>query len=289
MIIFGYTIIIRMKNIIKLGFSCVGLLLTAGLASAATTYDYNTGLRGVYYSAASYCALSTINPWNCGEPCTMTQGVTNVKPISNSAHGTQGYVAFNGQTKEIIVAFRGSQNIENWITNLDYFKTNYKNVPNAQVHRGFLEAYNAVASEVISGVKGLIGSYPTASIFVTGHSLGGALAIFAAADIKETLKPGNRFTIYTYGCPRTGDQGWTDYFYSLFPEVSQRVVHASDVVPHLPITAMGFNHVGTEIWYNKGNELTYATCANKPGQPENKSCADTVILTSVADHLKYLQ
>jgi len=36
-------------------------------------------------------------------------------------------------------------------------------------------------------VKGLKASYPTAKIFVTGHSLGGALAVFAAVDLKKNF------------------------------------------------------------------------------------------------------
>jgi triacylglycerol lipase len=53
-------------------------------------------------------------------------------------------------------------------------------------------------------VKNLLSAHFTASIFVTGHSLGGALATFAAADIKRSIGS-SKITIYTYGSPRTGN------------------------------------------------------------------------------------
>ena len=103
------------------------------------------------------------------------------------------------------MAFRGSTNLANWITNIDYAKTNYKNVPGAQVHEGFYSAYRAVSSQVISNVKGLVGKYSTASLIFTGHSLGGALATFAAVDVKEETGTANPIVMYTYGSPRTGN------------------------------------------------------------------------------------
>jgi triacylglycerol lipase len=47
--------------------------------------------------------------------------------------------------------------------------------------------------------------YPTAEIFVTGHSLGGALAVLAAVDIKHNISPESEVILYTYGQPRVGN------------------------------------------------------------------------------------
>ena len=133
--------------------------------------------------------------------------------------------------------------------------------------------------------------YTSASILFTGHSLGGALATFAAVDVKETLGLANGLKLYTFGSPRTGNQAWGDYVMKLFPANLFRVVHGYDIVPHLPNIWEGFSHVGTEVWYpGRGLETATKTCANSAGQPENKSCSDTVGPTQVSaeDHLLYV-
>ena len=124
---------------------------------------------------------------------------------------------------------------------------NYKDVAGAQVHTGFYQAYDAVSGQVISAVKSILSAHSTAGVFVTGHSLGGALATFAAADIKRNI--GNsKITIYTYGSPRTGNQAFTDYLFSILGN-GNRVTHYNDIVPHNPPAAFGFNHFADEIWY----------------------------------------
>ena len=52
-------------------------------------------------------------------------------------------------------------------------------------------------------------------------------------------------TYYTFGQPRVGNVAYADYFKSILPEY--RVVHYADIVPHLPLEAMGFHHVPTEV------------------------------------------
>ena len=96
------------------------ILLMASAVSAA--YSPSIGLKAMYYSSASYCSAASIKAWTCGEPCTSEAGVTSVTAISNVLHGTSGYVSYNQNSNEIVVAFRGSANIQNWVTNIDFVK-----------------------------------------------------------------------------------------------------------------------------------------------------------------------
>ena len=52
-----------------------------------------------------------------------------------------------------------------------------------------------------------------ASLLITGHSLGGALATFASVDIMEQIEFYNTISMYTFGSPRTGNQAWSDYVF----------------------------------------------------------------------------
>jgi predicted lipase len=79
-------------------------------------------------------------------------------------------------------------------------------VPNAEVHQGFNDAYAEMSSQVISGMNKYLVKYSTASILVTGHSLGAALATLAAIDIKSQVKTQNKLFFYSFGSPRVGNQ-----------------------------------------------------------------------------------
>ncbi len=69
-----------------------------------------------------------------------------------------------------------------------------------------------------------------ASIYITGHSLGGALAALSAPDIKQVY--GNISALYTYGEPRVGNDHFAAYYLSVV--ASNRIVHYADLVPHVP-------------------------------------------------------
>jgi hypothetical protein len=96
--------------------------------------------------------------------------------------------------------------------------------------------------------------------------------------------------LYNYGCPRTGNQAFTDYVFSFFPDGTLfRVVHMKDPVPHLPMTEMGFNHAGNEAFYNDIHDIqAYEICKSEAGQPENPNCADIYYSYDPNDHQFYL-
>ena len=213
--------------------------------------------------------------------------------IENELLDTFGIVGYNARDNEVVLAFRGTNGADfmNWMTNLVYYRVQYADVPNTQVHSGFYTAYNSVSYVVMKSHKALLVKYPSASLLITGHSLGGALATFAALDIKREIKPSNQIYFYSFGSPRTGNQAFTDYIMTLYPNGAyQRVTHYTDVVVQAPPRQMSFNHAGNEVWYyNDAFDGKYKVCENNAGAAESKSCADSYYLTTGIDaHLHYL-
>ena len=73
-------------------------------------------------------------------------------------------------------------------------------------------------------------------------------------------------------------------FYEQGTRVSWRVTHWRDPVPHLPIEAMGFKHIGTEVFYTSDNSK-YTVC---DGSGEDVKCSDQFdVDPSIWDHLHY--
>lgn len=84
---------------------------------------------------------------------------------------------------------------------------------------------------------------------MTGHSLGGALAAFAAIDIKTTFNPQGGITLYTYGQPRVGNKVFSDLLFKSLSNRYVRVTHYDDTVAHVPPLISFFKHAGNEVWY----------------------------------------
>jgi hypothetical protein len=135
-------------------------------------------------------------------------------------------------------------------------------------------------------------AYPKAKVIITGHSLGGILATFAALDVKSILSPKTDLSFYTFGCPRPGNDDFADYVMTVFPNGDySRVTHLKDLVPHVPSKNLGYKHAGQEIWYYSPivGDLSFAVCENGVGLEENKTCSNSFfIASSIDDHSLYL-
>ncbi len=82
-------------------------------------------------------------------------------------------------------------------------------------------------------------------IWITGHSLGAALATLACArlEMEEELEVQG---LYTYGSPRVGDREFARAFEQACPGRAFRFVHNNDVVTRVPagVKLLPYKHVG---------------------------------------------
>jgi triacylglycerol lipase len=130
----------------------------------------------------------------------------------------------------LIVAFRGTSSPMDWVSDVMARQKKFVCVPDAGwTHRGISAVYESARDVVLSALSGLPEGKP---LYITGHSLGGALAVLCAIDVAAH----SRFAhprVYTFGAPRVGDPAFAKAFASKIA-CSHRVCNVYDAVPHLP-------------------------------------------------------
>ncbi|MEF2244280.1 MULTISPECIES: lipase family protein [unclassified Paenibacillus] len=139
-----------------------------------------------------------------------------------------GFVITSDQAT--IIAFRGTSSAVDWVSDFIAQQTLYRPVKNAgQTHKGFTDIYMSARDQVI---ELLLQTPPDRPLFITGHSLGGALATLAALDIAKNTYFFEPF-VYTFGAPRVGDPEFVK-FYNYTIASHWRFQNEFDIVPHLP-------------------------------------------------------
>jgi len=201
-----------------------------------------------------------------------------MKVVEDSSEGTLGLAGYDSHSKSIIVSFRGSSNIKNWLDNFDFVKQDYSlhGCKNCQVHTGFYKSYLTLKDGLLSQVDYLAGKYKGATIVVTGHSLGSAQSVFLALDLQGK---GYSVNFYSYGCPRPGDYNFAKFFNGYVKSTNLRAVFINDPVPTAPYHWMGFEHVGTEIHFLE--------CSNYVAYEKFHDAYPFMDILAVNDHLSY--
>ena len=154
----------------------------------------------------------------------------------------QGYLA-KGDGFSVLV-FRGSDHaeIDDWIGNADFDLVFDPHIRGGQIHAGFQRG----AESVWTQVQSLVAEHhdPDHPLILTGHSLGGALAVLTAARFAAAGKAEAIGAIFTFGQPRAGDSEFARHFDRDFGERTFRYVNRFDLVTRLPPRLLGYDHAG---------------------------------------------
>ncbi|KAH1096254.1 hypothetical protein J1N35_013175 [Gossypium stocksii] len=207
--------------------------------------------------------------------------------LDNETTDTQAAIWRDSARRRLVVAFRGTEQAR-WKD----LRTDLMLVPaglnperiggdfkqEVQVHSGFLSAYDSVRIRIISLIKASIGYIDELlkpqhrwQVYVTGHSLGGALATLLALELSSSklAKCGAiSVTMYNFGSPRVGNRRFAEVYNEKFDaslvkvnaieyiplqkvKDSRRIVNHRDIIPTVP-RLMGYCHVAQPVYLAAG-------------------------------------
>lgn len=263
-------------------------MLLAGVYAQVPSGGYSFD----YTDAQAQISIQLSQNAYCGKEVYLTQeytgaaeGFVPTKIIYNFLYDVQGFVGYLPSDNSIYVSYRGSESIQNWVTNLDATQSEYEMWPECDcfVHSGFQKAMVSVQDDVLAEVERLMALHPSYSVKTTGHSLGGALALMNAMAL---LKSDIDVTMINFGQPRTGDSDFADFAMSKLSHY--RVTHYKDPVPNIPPQwPTGYHHTAYEIFEYEATSTAVKQCDSTGEDPH---CTDKWIAFqyNVDDHLVYL-
>lgn len=163
------------------------------------------------------------------------------------------FVATSGDS--IYLVFRGTKTIDEWISDADFPLVTYPPVANGgDTEKGFTDIYETLA--VTESINDIASSGSYENLYVTGHSLGAALAVLAIPDVIEHTQFKNP-VMYNFAGPRAGNSGFAN-LYDGYGITSWRVFNTNDVVPNLPPTELSYVHV------DSGEPITFGQPVTNP-------------------------
>jgi len=118
----------------------------------------------------------------------------------------------------------------------------------SDIHDGFRQAAAAAQPEIERAVQ--LSRQSGKPLFITGHSLGAALAALAAQTAVGLGSPPR--AVYTFGMPRVGGAQFRTGYDASLGAVTYRLVHGIDLVARVPPSLPGFRHVGCLLQCDAG-------------------------------------
>jgi triacylglycerol lipase len=240
------------------------------------------------YEASAYIegrheTVDTVSQW---------WGFSSITPFVGDKVGLAASYETRGLLAErqdaVILAFGGTDPgaWKNWATDVRFSLD-----PATNIHAGFQAALIGVTG--LKGAPDYVGQAVSLSkrtgkpLWITGHSLGGALAALAAQHVAQAVAPK---AVYTFGMPRPGGVQFQATYNSdqrLGP-VTYRFVHGHDVVARIAPSEVGvaplvvkYRHVGRVIRCDSGKKFDPAVSPlSDPGSDEPSAAGDFQALQS---------
>ena len=149
----------------------------------------------------------------------------------------------------LCMAFRGTNELGDWLDNINAFT---QKELFGEFHRGFWRSVEDVWDPIDARFRKLQ-EKQRRPLFITGHSLGGAMATIAAARLIHEDKP---FTnVYTFGQPRAMTRDTSRIFNVECKSRFFRFHNNNDFVTRVPARIMGYSHIGSYLYISEEGSI----------------------------------
>ncbi|KAE8218998.1 hypothetical protein CF319_g7228 [Tilletia indica] len=274
--------------------------------------------KTVNYAGAMYCPAVQAGRWDCGTYCDANPDFV-LDVFGGDGNSDPHYiVGWNPRTKEIVVSHEGSNftHLNMYINDFNFAPslldgdlantlsgvarsrskssvpagplelwlpsrlTGDSDVDFALVHTGFQSTWRRTYPAIKASVLRLTQLHPdTASIFVTGHSLGSAVAVLDGIALRSVVSNSIGFEVNVLGQPRVGNPVFASLLDSLV--ASQNFAYYHTVITRTSSPISG--HWQNEIFITQSNS-TYDTKTVLCQGQENTNCALGQLQLGTLDH-----
>lgn len=198
------------------------------------------------------CCLQAYNSPGSKKLFSLPLGYTLVDSITASYLDTLDFYGYIAESSDsIVVTFRGTRTNPDWIADLSALPGDFPYTPKRlRIHSGFAAVYDSCRQILMPALTNLSSSK---QLYITGHSLGGALAILCALDaaVNTDFKAP---IMYNFGSPRVGDPEFGESYDSIVYD-SMRIVHSNDIVALLPPAELQLPFSKDMIYYRHVGKL----------------------------------
>ncbi|TQD78852.1 hypothetical protein C1H46_035583 [Malus baccata] len=239
-------------------------------------------MKELFSSAESAMEAWAMLATSLGHPSFIKSEFEKLCFLDNATTDTQVAIWRDSARKRLVIAFRGTEQAVKmeglanrsdgssyWVISIYLSSYNWLNPERiggdfkqeVQVHSGFLRAYDSVRIRIVSLMKLAIGYFDDIAepldkwhVYITGHSLGGALSTLLALELSSSqlAKRGLiSVTMYNFGSPRVGNKVFAE-IYNKKVKDSWRVVNHRDIIPTIP-RLMGYCHVAQPVYLTTGD------------------------------------
>jgi hypothetical protein len=145
-------------------------------------------------------------------------------------------ILLNHKTYEIIVVFRGSQYIDEWIKNLYFMEKEISFNKEYKIHNGIYNMYinDDIDKNIIYILEILYIFYPKYRKVITGHSKGSTNCILLATELLSKLNEKYDYEIFIFGSPQILNYKYASYIHNHKNIKIYNIMNSYDIITIFP-------------------------------------------------------